>query len=253
VRGEIREAFLTVCEGYSADRVVADPVLNERFLNVCRQRGLTGSAAELNTHLLNARKSRWLAGLPRAKKTSFADEDQYRFASEVAARFLEHHRGVSVDQVICNPAIVAEFDTLAAGIAPGYTSLQYRWAALNLRKSRRLRPETISHVVPSSSSDLGAIEDLDVNRIPATQGVYIFYSTTATLYVGETTNLCKRISKHLDHSDNKGLAHWFWENGFSKVHLEIRVLPERTPRRVRAALERELIVSRKPVFNIQYN
>jgi len=252
VRHKIRDVFLKVCEGYSADRVVADPIFNERFLDQCKQAGLMESAAELNARLLNARKSGWLSGVPRAKKTSFADEDEYCFASEVVARFFEHSRGLTVDQVICNPAIASEFDTMAAKIAPGYTPLQYRWAALNLRKSKRLKPESISHVVSSCSANLGPVDAIEVDSIPLEQGVYIFYSTTATLYIGETANLRRRIGKHLDHSDNKGLAHWFWENGFSQVHLEIRVLPRATSQRVRCALERELIVSRKPVFNIQH-
>jgi hypothetical protein len=250
---EIREAFVHVSEGYSADRVVADPVLNERFLHECRQLGLNESSAELNARLLNARKSGWLADLPRARRTSFADENEYRFGSEVAARFLENQRRLTVDQVICDPAIAAEFDALASRIAPGYTSLQYRWAALNLRKSKRLRPEAVSHIVPSTSAELGPVDSLDLTHVPASQGIYIFYSGTAALYIGETTSLRKRIGKHLDHSDNKGLARWLWDNGFTQVYLEIRILPDTTSQRVRSALERELIVSRKPVFNIQHN
>ena len=249
----ILDAFVQVREGYSADRVVADPILNEHFLHVCRQLGLSETAENLNTQLLNARKAGLFTDLPRSKKTTFADEEEYRFASEVAARFLEHHRGMTVDQIICNPEIVSEFDAIAARIAPGYTSLQYRWAALNLRKSRRLQPETISHIVSSTEADLGPVNGLDVNCIPPKQGIYIFYSKSAILYIGETTNLRKRVGKHLDHSDNKGLAHWLWENGFSQVHLEIRVLPDTTSQRARSAVERELIVSRKPVFNIQHN
>jgi excinuclease UvrABC nuclease subunit len=101
--------------------------------------------------------------------------------------------------------------------------------------------------------ELGPVEEVRIDQVSATQGIYIFYSTTATLYVGESENLRKRIGKHLDHSDNRGLAHWFWEHGFSGVQLELRVLPETTSHRVRCAVERELILSRKPVFNIQHN
>jgi hypothetical protein len=90
VRQIVRQAFTTVCEEYSADRVVADPVLNQRFIDSCKELEATESPAQLNAGLLNARKSGWLSGLPRAKTTSFQDEDEYRFASEVAARFFEH-------------------------------------------------------------------------------------------------------------------------------------------------------------------
>jgi site-specific DNA-methyltransferase (adenine-specific) len=251
VNEQIRRAFLDVCEGYSVDRVIADPAMNVRFLEACRNLGLRRPPVELNSSLLNARKSKSLGQLPRAKRTSFSEEEEYRFASEVAARFFEHRTGLTVDQVLCDPNTASEFDTIAETIAPGYAPLQYRWAALNLRKSKRLSPEILSHVAPAESIDLGPIEALDAAHLPLSQGIYIFYSPTATLYVGETSNIRKRIAKHLDHSDNKGLARWFWENGFSRVLLEIRVLPNDTTSRVRSALESELIRSRKPVFNVQ--
>ena len=249
----IRDSFIQTRNGYSADRVIADKDINRRFVECCRQSGLSQPIEELNACLMNARKSGRLAGLPLAIKTSFKDEDEYRFASEVAARFLEHQRGLTVDQIICNPQIASEFDALAESIAPGHSSLQYRWAALNLRKSKRLRPESISHIVDSSATNLGAVNNLNITDVAAAQGVYLFYCASATLYIGETTNLRKRITKHLDHSDNKGLAHWFWGNGFSEVHLELRILPASTTQRVRCAVERELIRSRKPLFNIIHN
>ena len=71
------------------------------------------------------------------------------------------------------------------------------------------------------------------------------------VYIGECENLRKRLRKHLDHSDNKGLAHWLWQHGMSDLHLEFHVLPEDTTTRVRKALETELIASRQPTFNVQ--
>jgi hypothetical protein len=54
----------------------------------------------------------------------------------------------------------------------------------------------------------------------------------------------------LDHSDNKGLARWLWENGIRDLHVEYHVLPAGTTARVRKALEMELICSRNPIFNV---
>jgi hypothetical protein len=68
--------------------------------------------------------------------------------------------------------------------------------------------------------------------------------------VGECENLRKRIRKHLEHSDNKGLAHWLWSHGALEMHLEYHVLPVEVTTRVRKALEAELILSRRPIFNI---
>ncbi len=81
--------------------------------------------------------------------------------------------------------------------------------------------------------------------------MYIFYSNRATLYVGESDNLQKRIRKHLDHSDNKELARWLWEYGDASLHLELQVLDKSITQRVRRALEIELIRSRSPVFNVK--
>jgi hypothetical protein len=251
VNETLKQAFLDTRDGYSADRVVADPVFNAKFLARCGELGLTAPPAELNLRLINSRKSGALSGLPRGKQTSFSNEDEYRFAAEVAARFLEQRDQTSLDAVICNPGLAAEFDSIAQRIAPGYISLQYRWAALNLRKARVLRPEILGQAIPVETSHIGPIESINVGSLSATQGIYLFYSRDSILYVGETTNFRKRIGKHLDHSDNKELARWFWENGVEDVELEIRVLPADTTTRVRRALETELIRSREPRFNIR--
>jgi site-specific DNA-methyltransferase (adenine-specific) len=190
---------------------------------------------------------------PRSIRTSFQNEDDYRFASEIAARHLERQKGVSIDEIICDPELVREFDAMAANLAPGFSVLQYRWAALNLRKANKLKPELLSRVVSAQAVSLGLVTELDVGTISSTQGLYVFYDPESrqTLYVGEATNLRKRLEKHLDHSDNKNLARWLWEHGFEKVYLELHLLPQATATRVRRALEAELIASRRPVFNVQ--
>ena len=135
-RESIKQAFYSVRDEWSADRVVADPNLNQRFEAECRRPGLESGVGECNRVLLNLRKASHLSGL-RSKRTSFRDQDDYEFASEIAIRFLERRDGVTLDHVICEPARVREFDELAARIAPGYTPLQYRWAALRVRDLRQ--------------------------------------------------------------------------------------------------------------------
>jgi hypothetical protein len=156
---------------------------------------------------------------------------------------------MSLDDIICDPETAAELDRLAGEIAPGFDSLRYRWAALNLRKARKFRPEIVSRIAEFDDLRLGRLEEIDIESIPTRQGIYIFYSPTATLYIGESANLRKRLRKHVDHSDNKGLARWFWEHGMKDVRLELRPLPDNTTARVRRAVESELIASRHPLFN----
>jgi GIY-YIG catalytic domain len=251
VKKLIRQAFESVHQSYSADRVVADPELNQSFIAACRSLGIDAPVFELNSSLLNARKASLLTGIKTKRRTEFSDLDEYQFASEIAARFLEHRSQVTLDQILCDPALAADFDSLAAQITPGFSSLQYRWAALNLRKLKRLRPELLAHVVTPTAVQMGHIEDLDLEKLPLEQGIYIFFSPDETLYVGECENLRLRIRKHLDHSDIRAVAHHFWKHGTNDVLLEIHVLPSSTTSRVRRALEAELIASRRATFNIK--
>src|SRR5262245_41527575 len=137
MKSQLVAALDAASQGYSPDRVVADPELNAVFLGECARLGLCQSPSELNRALLNLRKRGELSGR-ESRRTSFDCEDDYRFSAEMAVRFLERRDGVSLDDIICSPALAAEFDTLAANIFPGLTPLQYRWAALNLRKARKL-------------------------------------------------------------------------------------------------------------------
>lgn len=136
-------------------------------------------------------------------------------------------------------------------IAPGFSPLQYRWAALNLRKAKKLSPEILGRVIQSETVLSFHVDGLSHETIPTNQGLYVFYDPPQTLYVGETTNLRGRLKKHLDHSDNRGLARWLWEHGTATALLEIHVLPGKTPTAHRRALEAELIRSRNPLFNVQ--
>jgi hypothetical protein len=249
MKSKLIAAFDATCQGFSPDRVVADPVLNAAFVAEASGLALTESAAILNRSLLNLRKQ---GDLPnrKSKRTSFPDEGDYRFAAEMAIRFLERREGISLDSIICDPALAAEFDSIAAMIAPGYSPLQYRWAALNLRKMNRLKPELLARVAPPISVDTFQIKHFDLKCVPNQQGLYMFFTSAQVLYIGEAENLYKRLKKHLDHSDNKGLARWMWEYGTGDLHLELQTLAAETITAVRRALETELIRSRSPLFNV---
>jgi len=245
----IKRAFITACAGYSSDRVVADPELNKAFLAECRRLGLELPPSELNKSLLNLRKSGRLHAT-RARRTSFRDQSDYVFASEIAMRYLERRDNVTLDDVLCDPKLAEEFDELAARIAPGYSPLRYRWAAFSLRKNRRLRPEPLAVAIDPERVDQFKVSNMKVDRVPDSQGLYIFFEGKKYLYIGESGNLRKRIRKHLEFSDNRGLAHWLWEHGTSGLFLEIQIFAPSVSTRTRKAMELELIRSRSPEFNI---
>jgi site-specific DNA-methyltransferase (adenine-specific) len=229
--------------------VIADPALNQRYREHCQLLGLNASGLETNLALLSLRKQGLLRGL-KSRRSTFPREDEYRFAAEIAARFLERREDTSLDNIICCPETANDFDHVASRISPGFAPVEYRWAALNLRKASRLKPELLGRILEEQSIDRFAVSLLRIEDVPPCQGLYIFHTANEILYVGEAENLNRRIRKHLDHSDNKGLARWIWEQGTDDLHLEIHSLPQSTTTRVRRAMELELIRSRNAVFNV---
>lgn len=249
MKREVLDAFAEVRDGHSVDRVIADPEFNERFVAGCRSRGLDQPAVDLNLTLLNARKR---GGLPRASRRPVVrSQDAYRFAAELAIRSIERKHQTTLDRVLCDPILAREFDSLAAVIAPGFSAMQYRAAALGLRKRSRLRPEILGRVVAAEVIGPKPTAGLDHADIPNQPGIYVLTSRDRVLYVGESQNLRSRLKKHLDHSDNKLLARYLWTFGESDLLLELHVLPAATRTDVRKAMETELIRSRHPEFNVQ--
>lgn len=249
MKSKLISAFEAVRNGNSVDRVVVDPELNAAFVAECQRLEIGGAAATLNRALINLRKAGYLRGL-KSRSPSPGDDDAYRFAAEIAARHMERRDGVTLDDILCDPALAAEFDNLAASISPGFSPLQYRWAALNLRKASRLSPELLARIAPPQQILSFAVLGLLLDAIPSAQGLYLFHTREVCLYVGEAENLRHRIHKHLDHSDNKGLARWMWDQGTVELFLELQILPADMTQKVRRALERELIRGRRPAFNI---
>lgn len=249
MREIIRDAFLSIRRERSPDFVIADPGLNQEFLRECRSLGLPDSPLRINLCLLNLRKSGDLKGV-KSRKTVVKNQDEYRFASEIAVRFLERKYQVSLDAILCDPDLASEFDAIATQLAPGFTVFQYRWSALNLRKKSCLRPEILGRVVRVDSIEVRAVKELKLEQLPTRPGLCLFFTPNAVLYVGECRDLRKRLGKHLDHSDNKGLARWLWEHGNVDLHVEYHVLPNGLTTREHKAMEVELIRSRNPLFNI---
>ena len=250
MKEEIDQAFRCASQGFSPDRVVADPDLNRAYLSECIRLGLGLDAATLNRSLLNLRKRGGLRGLA-SRRTILRGQLDFRFAAEIAARFLERENEITLDQIICDPRHAERFDEIAMTIVPGGRSFEYRWAALNLRKQQRLKPELLARVARPTKVLRFKVGGLTLDSVPQSPGLYLFYSNQATLYVGECENLQNRIRKHIDHSDNKELARWLWEFGDASLNLELQVLDKSITQRIRRALEVELIRSRLPVFNVK--
>ena len=197
------EAFVAASDGHSTDYLLCDPKLSKRFLSVCRERKLPGDARMWNSFLLRIRKS---GKLPKStnpgRKLSYADMDPYRDGSEAAMRLVSIDYGMTLDEMLCSPQATSEFDLLAGLFAPGYSSFEYRWAALALRKRagtrryRKLAAEQYEHWKQQRTPNRVAIRQCVREKYDC-PGVYAVLQGDAVLYVGETQSVRDRVEKLL--------------------------------------------------------
>ena len=201
----IAEAYLATHEGFSVDRVVVDPELNHEFVSVCDRLSLVGDARTWNTLLFRLRKAGKLAHIPATRRTNFSweDCDEFMFASEVAWQtLLNENAAASLDEILCDPKLAAELDRRAAALAPGRTPLEYRWAALKLRKEAKLaRGRAAVLRPPSAVAPPATLEDI-VKDSPTDQpGLYILSDDSQQeFYIGETLDLSRQLRQVSDQS-----------------------------------------------------
>jgi DNA modification methylase len=214
----IIEAFKKTHDGFSADRVVADPELNQNFLGICERLGLAGDPYTWNRLLFALRKQGKLKSIPTTRHTSFTwnEFDQYMFASEIAwQRLVAAKDASSLDDILCDPVLASRFDESASRLAPGHSQLMYRWAALKLRKEATdARGRASSLSAPSRFKAMAPLEALDIGELPDGPGLYLLSeSPTRKLYAGETKNLRNQLT--LDQQQCKE-----WLNLSEKVFVQ---------------------------------
>jgi len=246
----IIQAFGEVRDGYSVDRVIADPQLDRRFLRRCRELGLSGTDYDLNWALMNERKRGNLSLLPKTKRYTIREIDEIEYASELAVKFLQAEKRVSLDQIICDPDLAEEFDERAAMLSPGFNSLQYRWAALGVRKARRKSSKAdLAKDLPELES-LGRLTSLRLEKVPAMGGLYLFSSENDRVFLGQTDNLRHRVERHMEFSASRGLPDWLWNTKKNPLEISLAGLPS-VSRKNRRELEVLLVKQWQPLLNIQ--
>lgn len=241
----------------STDRIIADPELDSRFLERCRELGATGRDFDLNWSLFNARKAGRLGDIPSAKKFSIPREelDQFLFASEMAFRILQDQhseagRDLSLDKVICDPELATEFDTIASRLAPGFSSLQYRWGALALRKAAgRLRKAAERAKCPEFTN-LGSIRNLNTTKLPTSPGLYLIGTEDRPLFVNDTLNIRNRIERHLQYGEGRILPNWvFADPVLDAVDIAVHLVSGPESRHIQV-MECKAKQSYRPLFNV---
>ena len=240
------DAFRAMYDGYSVDRVVADPEMNCRFVNSCQHLGLPGDARTWNWALFGMRKAGAFADIPTLHRTEFNWEscDPYLFASEIAWGQMVDQGCDSLDTILCDPHLASSFDNIARKWAPGFSSLEYRWAALKLRKSSMLVRSRAKLLTDAHLSSSERLDKSGVQRLPDFSGVYIvFGEKSAPIYAGEANNLRDRLKRQFG-QQTKSL----WRD--LSDSLTARFFPTDCTYSTRLAYQRRLVNRHRPKLNL---
>ncbi|WP_442484490.1 DNA-methyltransferase [Aeoliella sp. SH292] len=203
-RVAVGKAFLAASGGQSVDRLLANPELQTAFHAECEAAGLLGNGEIWNHELVRLRKSGKLPKQPKTKLAAVtaAELDQYQFAAEIAWQLTSEKFGIeSIDELFISPEKGAFFDRLAERYAPGFTAAQYRWAAIDFRKSRHtLAEEAKAYDYVFRTRNFGSPKKLSVRGAAKLNGVAGVYLLTgagkAPLFVGEAMDLGARLATH---------------------------------------------------------
>ena len=125
----------------------------------------------------------------------------FLFASEIALEAMLQQSASSLDEILCDPALAARFDELAARFAPGHRPFEYRWGALKLRKQAKVaRCRGAVLTAPSSLDSPILLDDSDrqgqLDKLADSPGLYLVTGNgEEPLYIGETVSLRNRLSE----------------------------------------------------------
>ncbi len=212
IEHHLKEAFREIHEGYSVDRVVVDPELNQNFAEACRSFDLPGDRRSWNYFLFGMRKAGKLSDIPCEQRTEirWSDCDNYLFASEIAWKKLTDEWDLSLDEIFCEPTLANQFDELARTYSPGYSPFQYRWAALKLRKEAKDAKVASTAIKRALLSKPIELEKLDLAVIPQKPGVYLLSGKkgTARIYGGETFCLRERLKVQFSDAARENWKEW---------------------------------------------
>ena len=257
---EIIAEFARHHAGYSSDEAMVQQRTRSAIARGWQRRaGQDLSASQrrdLWWRLLNLRK-RGRLDVPTTRRGPRPTVAVFPVA-EIAARTVMDRHVVTSDELLVDDRLHREMIDEAKRLQPTIDGDMVGRAVLSLRKRRTLRPELVLKVADwHRRIETYSLEDLraklsrsDIHDGP---GIYLFRCPAGYLYIGEASNLSRRLRQHLDGSDRDGLAdHLATASGATSV--ELHAFPKDSPARrlaVRRAYESELIRSRHPRYNLR--
>jgi hypothetical protein len=251
------QAYLRVHDGYSIDRVLADPHKNREFIHECWRLGADATEFDLNRALLRVRKSAQMGPITTVQRHVVPAQrlDEYIWGVEIALRLLQNEEErerqlwVSVDRILCDPSLSYRFDNLARSIVPGFKAGEYRWAALVLRKnSSRSMP---GFFAPFRFQDVGSLSQVYDECLYDGPGLYWIHSNRKDIFIGQAACIRQQLQR-MSQLKVQEIPHL--HRPLSHELNDARVAVAKCPSLSatdRQALRASLVCSRSPLLNVR--
>lgn len=255
---KIVRAFAAVHQGYATDRLLADPHLSQLFLKEVRSLGLQEPTAAINRRLLRIRKATDLpVRLPKTTKTEKRDLHPYLIPAEIAYALLGYQYDVSFDDLLADPELLKQFDDLAIKIDPRGTIVDYRLAALHLRKNIRSRSDAERNEVARTSESevsqrwrtLGKLASLKRIDVPDSEGIFSLSEPNRYLFLTRFADLRSGIAQVQDGKLLSALGNRFWQPNVSGIDVRI-ITPTVQKKPNLKVLEMKALDLYRPLYNL---
>jgi len=229
--GIVREAYLEVFDGYSTDRVVADPDRSCLFVQACWKRGAQASQSFLNRQLLNARKANKIGKIDgvKAYRVPRSQMDNYLFASEVGLRlvqdieYVKSGRRVSLDDILCDPKLGKAFVDATSSISPGFKPVDYRWAALSVRKAFNRKSAKNLEIKGPDFTQLGTRDRILPSKLPKGSGFFWLACDDLSFYIGHSESIRRQIEMLVESNFEDRLAEYQEESLFAPTPVSFSI------------------------------
>jgi len=257
--GKIVAAFTKVHDGYSADRVLADPAHAQRLVDEYHRLGLDQPVALLNRRLLCIRKTGSpTISLPKTTKTDKRNLLPYLIPAEIAYAQLSYRYDATIDDVIADPEIGAFFDDIAIRIGHGGSAIDYRLAALHLRKQVRLCKRSEKTELADFGEgelqhlwqDKGALAMITPNDVPRAEGIFALTEPTRYLFLTKYPNLRDGVDCFRDQRTVASLSNRFWTATPDRISVQV-IDGTRTKGTTLRLLELKALEVYHPIFNLK--
>lgn len=260
----IAAAFERVRRGFEVDRVLVDPQLYKEFMTAVRASGVKSPEPAINRRLQAFRKSpRYGVKLSATTQKAGLDPEAFFYAAEFGYVQLTYRRRINVDDIVTDPQVGDEFVAVCQQIEPKGQAIDFKWAALQLRKMRSFSQTRLKRFrvldVPEIEKTLklvGTLDEISLQDVPMETGVFCLSESSDTekyLYIGATSHLPLRnvVEPFRSAKPFTALAGPFWQPKLADIAIRVSPMKSRglfgaSPR----DLSLRLIEERHPLFNM---